>query len=457
MKIKLYLTSLLVAIALLAYGQESDSTLSDVINRGTFTGHARYFFMGTVNEKNLTDYYASAIGAGIGYESPEIKNFRVSFSGFFIYNIGSSDLSIPDPTSGQVNRYEIGLFDIMDPKNKSDLDRLEELFIQYRIHKSMLRYGKMVLKTPFINPQDGRMRPTLEQGLWAEINEINHVRIHAGWITHIAPRSTVNWFKVENSFGLYPSGLNSEGAPSQYRGNISSQGIGLLGLEYKKGWSVSLWNTFIDNVSNTAMLQIETPSGKDRGWYSGLQYVHQRTVGDGGNSDPALRYAEVGSTASIMSGRLGWNYKTLDLNINATYISDAGRYLMPREWGRDPFYTFLPRERNEGYGGVRATSLNASYRMGRSGWKASGGVGLYHLPDVKNVSLNKYAMPSYRQINLDLSHSFKGFLEGTQLQFLYVYKQGVGRDYENPRNIINKVNMSNFNFVLNYRFESFHH
>jgi hypothetical protein len=27
---------------------------------------------------------------------------------------------------------------------------------------------------------------------------------------------------------------------------------------------------------------------------------------------------------------------------------------MPREWGRDPFYTFMPRERNEGYGDVNA-------------------------------------------------------------------------------------------------------
>ena len=29
-------------------------------------------------------------------------------------------------------------------------------------------------------------------------------------------------------------------------------------------------------------------------------------------------------------------------------------FLMPREWGREPFYTFLPRERNEGLGGVNA-------------------------------------------------------------------------------------------------------
>ena len=29
----------------------------------------------------------------------------------------------------------------------------------------------MNLNTPFFNPQDGRMRPTLEEGVWASINE----------------------------------------------------------------------------------------------------------------------------------------------------------------------------------------------------------------------------------------------------------------------------------------------
>lgn len=456
-KMKFYLMSLLMAAPLFLYAQESDSTLRDLINRGTFSGHARYFFMGTINENNLTDYYASAIGAGIGYESPEVRHFRVAISGFFIHNIGSSDLGEPDAASGQLNRYEIGLFDVQDPENKHDLDRLEELFIQYRIHQSYLRYGKMILKTPFINPQDGRMRPTLEQGIWADINEIRNTRIQAGWLTHISPRSTASWFSVGNSVGLYPTGLHVTGTPSGYRNKVDSRGVGLIGIEYQKDWSVALWNTFIENVSNTAFLQIETPRKKSGGWYGGFQYVHQRAAGEGGNVDPQLRYAEKGSFTNIISGRLGWSRNNADVNINGTYFSDDGRYLMPREWGRDPFYTFLPRERNEGFGDVRALSLNASLKIPRTGWKTSGGLGVYHLPDVTNVVLNKYAMPSYRQINLDLSYAFKGFLEGTRIQALYVYKQGIGKDYENPRNIINKVNMSNFNFVMNYTFASHHH
>ena len=35
--------------------------------------------------------------------------------------------------------------------------------------------------------------------------------------------------------------------------------------------------------------------------------------------------------------------------------------LLPREWGRDPFYTFLPRERNEGLGDVHALMAQWNY------------------------------------------------------------------------------------------------
>ena len=78
------------------------------------------------------------------------------------------------------------------------------------------------------------MRPTLEQGLWAEVNEIKNTTIQAGWITHISPRSTVRWYKVDQSIGIYPVGLNESGVRSGYANAIESNGIGLLGVDYKK-------------------------------------------------------------------------------------------------------------------------------------------------------------------------------------------------------------------------------
>jgi hypothetical protein len=74
------------------------------------------------------------------------------------------------------------------------------------------------------------------------------------------------------------------------------------------------------------------------------------------------------------------------------------------------------------------------------------------MPDVKNYALNKYGLPSYTQLNIDLSYEFIDFLEGLELQALYVHKTNQGETYQNEKYIINKVNMSNYNLILNFHF-----
>ena len=97
---------------------------------GTVHGHLRSFYSSTFN-KNSQAEYAQAIGGGIQFISKPLYHLRVGVSGFFVYDAISSDLTKPHPLSNTLNRYELGLFDITDPANKTDIDRLEELYIQY--------------------------------------------------------------------------------------------------------------------------------------------------------------------------------------------------------------------------------------------------------------------------------------------------------------------------------------
>jgi hypothetical protein len=160
--------------------------------------------------------------------------------------------------------------------------------------------------------------------------------------------------------------------------------------------------------------------------------------------------------ANIIGARVGHKKNNVDVNLNATVIKSNGRFLMPREWGREPFYTSLPRERNEGAGAVKAVLVRMTYAIPGIRLRPSLGIGFYDMPDLDNHRQNKYGMPSFGQLNADVRYNFSGYLEGAGVQFLYTYKLGVGNDYENPKNIINKVNMSNFNLVLNYKFENYH-
>lgn len=57
------------------------------------------------------------------------------------------------------------------------------------------------------------------------------------------------------------------------------------------------------------------------------------------------------------------------------------------------------------------------------------------------------------EVNRSTPYSkFRGFLRGTNAQFLYVQKNYQGDLYDNERYVINKVNMSQLNFILNYQF-----
>lgn len=119
----------------------------------------RYYFSASDNDHGLTDYYANVVGGGLRFETAQFKGFQFGISGFYIFNIGSSDLSQSDAMTNQYNRYEIGLFDVQDLTNKNHIDRLEELFLKYNFKKSSIEFGKILINTPLINLQDGRCGP----------------------------------------------------------------------------------------------------------------------------------------------------------------------------------------------------------------------------------------------------------------------------------------------------------
>lgn len=428
----------------------------NAFKNGIFQGHFRYFNMITLNENELSDYYANAAGGGLRFESGKFHNFQFAVSGFYSFNIGSSDMTKPDPKSGQLNRYEIGLFDLENPSNKKSIDRLEEFHLKYNYDKSFLIFGRQLLNTPFINLQDGRMRPTAVEGVWAEINEIKGIKIEAGWLYGISPRSTTKWYSIGETIGIYPSGLNPDGTPSLYGGQIDSKGVALLGLNtaITKQVQIIAWNMLTENVFNTALLQTDLsyPQGNNSTFMTSAQLIKQDAINNGGNPNQPAAYFPKGTSSLSFGAKIAWKNKIWETSLNYNRITARGRYLIPREWGRDPFFTFLPRERNEGFGDLDAIMVKLNYNIPKSGFRTSLAAGYYHLPDVKNFELNKYGMPSYTQINTDIRYTFTNTLKGLEAQFLLVAKVDNGETYGNSRFIINKVNMVQSNLVLNFHF-----
>jgi hypothetical protein len=437
--------------------QTIDSTsLLYAFKKGHINGHFRYFFMSTQNNKGLTDYYAHAAGAGIRYETARFHGFQFAVSGFYIFNLGSSDLTKADSVTGQFNRYEIALFDVENPANKKDMDRLEEFYLKYSYKNSSVIIGRQLINTPFINLQDGRMRATGVEGLWIEFNQIKKTKIEAGWIYAVSPRGTTKWYNAGESIGKYPSGVNADGTKSQYSNNISSKGIAVFGVTrpVNKNFTLQIWDVFTENVFNTVMLQTDArvPLKDNQSVFASAQFIRQDAVHDGGNKDAAKTFFEKRGKAISFGAKAGWKNYQWETSINYNRITSHGRYLMPREWGRDPFFTFLPRERNEGFGDVHALMAKINYNLLSARIKISLAAGYYKLPDVKNHRLNKYAVPSFSQFNADVRYSFGGLFKGLDAQLLVVGKIKNGETYHDKKFEFNKVNMIQYNFVLNYHF-----
>lgn len=435
--------------------QKDTVCLRDCLTKAHWEAHTRTFFMSTLNEGDLKDDYALASGAGIGLLTKSLFGFQVGVSGFFMYNIHSSAIAETDGLTGQGNRYEIGLFDLEDPTNKHDLDRLEELYLKYALSKSSITIGKINLNTPFLNPQDGRMRPTLEEGVWLSLKESKKFGINGGWIWDVSPRSTVKWYSIPNSMGVYPMGVNTNGSKANYNTHIvGSTGIALANVYVNpsNATKINLWNAFLENVMNTSMLEINHEhSFKQFKLYEGLILLHQQAINNGGNADANITYMNKGEQSNVISSQIGIKNKKINTSLNYTHITGDGRYLMPREWGKEPFYTFLNRERNEGYGNLHAFMTKTSYTSTNGKFTTTLGYGYYLLPDVKNYRLNKYGLPSYHQLNYYATYSFDNFFKGLEIKFLAAAKIKQGETYKNLKFVYNKVNMINFNLVFDFK------
>lgn len=437
---------------------QTDDTTSilHALKTGTTHGHFRYYFSNTVNEGALTDYYANAIGGGLRFESAMYHRFQFAVSGFYFFNVGSSNLSVADSLTGQMNRYEIGLFDVEDTHNHRDMDRLEELYLKYNLKNGNITFGRQLIHTPLINLQDGRMRGTGVEGLWGHWEPTKKWRVEGGWLYAISPRSTTKWYGVGETFGLYPQALAVDGSKSNYKGHVETAGVGAISGHYinKTKGEFEVWNYYIDNVLNSVFVQGSRHyklNEVSKITFAG-QFIRQDAINNGGNDDPTKAYTQKGAKAMTFGARVAYKRKTMEYSLNYNRITKDGRYLFPREWGRDPFFTFMPRERNEGFGDVHAAMVRAQYVSTGKRLKMGLGLGYYDLPDVNNVALNKYGMPDYAQVNWNIIYKFKKAFDGLEGQILVAAKFKNANTYGNLRYEFNKVNMMITNVILNYHF-----
>ncbi|MGB0428965.1 MAG: OprD family outer membrane porin [Bacteroidia bacterium] len=431
-------------------------TVSEIFSHGTFHGHARHYFMSTINPGNLNDYWANALGGALGYNSARVHGFSIGIKGQFSYNVWSNELTENNEEIGRHSRYELQLFDVDHPHNYNDLDRLEEFFVDYLTDFGYYKIGKMDITTPLVNPQDGRMKPYVLHGVFSKTRIANNLIFNLGLFNKFSPRSTTHWYSAEESIGIYGQGTAINGLPSEYRDHIETKGLFLTGLQFHSDQiRFQAWNYYIENISNTLFGQFNFHSKEaNPQWRFGLQFLTQSQVGVGGNNDSLhFQYHTENDKAKILSGRIARKANGVTFSLNALHAFGDGRFIFPREWGREQFFVTISRGRVEGTGKMSVVMLksriepktNEHFHLDLAG-------GYFFMPSIHDYTLSKYAMPSHYQFNADLKYSFGHILEGMDVRLLYIWKTPQNINALENASLFNKSNYHQINLVTNIHF-----
>lgn len=457
-------------LLILAFSIHAETSL------GKLQGQIRSYTMIEDNQGPLHDYEATALGGKLLYQTPQWGSFQGAIGVYTTHFINDtiSSANVEPRASNKNSRYVVGLVDSTD-YDASSVTNIGEAYIRYLYEKNSVTLGRMKLDTPFVNPQDGRMIPTFEQGIWVTSALMDGWSAQGGYINAFWNRNTPEWKSVEDSLGYgYEMGNSSLDATvaGNYYQNTSSDGlfIGNIRYESKSGFRFDVWDYYLENIFNLGYVEMNYmhPFGAIELSYA-LQYIDERQSGDGGNGEDNLNptnankaksYMQEGEKSTTYGVKTAIKYERSKLTFAYNQTTDDGRFLFPREWGKEPFFTFQKRERSDGSGNCHAWLMTLEHNFAAQGLndlEIMAGYGEYTKTDPKEWKYNKYGTPSYTQWNIDVFYRFTGALKGLKAEYLLARKIARGETYQVPGSseynfIFRKNGMTLHNFILNYDF-----
>jgi len=442
---KLLLIALFVLNGSVIYAQNDQAE----VQKAEISGQWRSFYLGTINKGGLKDFHGLATGGKLKYTHFIGSRLQLGAAYYTSINSGIQDLTLVDPATRRVSRYEAGLFDVQN-LNDRFIGILGELYLQYSQSNHELTLGRMKIKSPLLNPQDGRMIPTLAQGIWYKYQP-EKWKMQFGFFNQIAPRSTSGFFDIGESIGKYPVGRNTIGMRSLYENNTSSKFVAIanISLNPLKNMELEVWNYYVENTFNTIYIK---PNLKiDHKTKISTEWLHQDRIGTGGNKVDSLRYFE-DITSNILGVQVERKMGQSKWSVGYDHILKGGRFLFPREWGRESLFSFQKRERSEGTANNHALFISYERTFGtKNKLRSIISTGYQWKPSVTDAADNKYALPSYTHVNFDFFW-IPERSKGLRPELLLTYKRGMGDYPDNSNFILNKVDMFQINFIVNYNF-----
>lgn len=426
---------------------ENDTTS---IKLGKIHFLARNYISTTINFEQLNDYFTNAQMLGMRYQSPLLwKRFHLTTSGSISKNLFSSDLSVKDSLSGTFSRYELTLFDMNPDNYRTFFIQLEEFNFRYHLKNWQWTLGNHYLNNPLLNPQDARLRPTIFSGISAEHLSKRNWRISTSFLLAASPRSTFNWYSIGNSMGTYSQGVQSDGLPYAYQNKVKTSGIYVLGIQSPKNekrGSGQFWNYWIENVMNTTYTDFHFRLNQS--------LKHPLVISGQALFQFATSYRSVANYTpsnfkSFTYGlQLEQQFESFKIRLAANHITKMGQFLFPREFGREPLFTFIPRERQEGLADVKSVLLGLMKSF--KNLQIESRTGMYWTPKYNDFEHNKYGTTSFLHTALMVNYNLTRKVPELQISMTTLLKKPLSDEPIPLKYIANRVNMFYTALVINY-------
>ena len=164
----------------------------------------RTFWMSTsYPAQEFRNDYALGMSLNLGAIARFQDNWRLHLGYRTFANLTSSPIWEPEPHTGQMNRYETGLFDLLDPDDRF-FGKLETFSLEYSREKYGIKAGRMGINTAWVNSQDGRLSPTAVEGVHAWYAAGEKWKLGLWMIGRMSIRGSSQWQKAEETIGVFP-------------------------------------------------------------------------------------------------------------------------------------------------------------------------------------------------------------------------------------------------------------
>ncbi len=428
-------------------------SFKDYLNSSTISGQLRDYFMSTVNEGALTDYYSNAIGAALKYETPVWHGLQGAIRGRFAHRTFLDNANTADPLVNRPANWERELYDVDNPEANT-VYQIEELYLRFHFSRSRITMGKMDLnRSPLLLKRGGRMNGFAYRGLWLDINELEQQKIQLGWINGVVIRGRTTWRSIDNALGRNSNGLAPNGERSNYAGTTNTKGIGVFSYENTiyPGVKIQVWNYFFHRLSNISWFQVDYKSNR---FLLGGQLAYQVPMGFQEQLNYVNRYMQPDEKGIVLNVQLGIYNKIQGWELSANYLQafDSGRFLFPRELGRENFYASQPRTWLDGQGDTDIFMLRFKFKPPAKNWQFDLRLSKMITPGLDQLTFNKYNIATLNQATLDVKYKMDGVLPGLKTLFRYATRLRSNTDNFDPRDKFYRINYQHFNLITTLDF-----